>query len=143
MRTKGMRHHKEQHAGTVLKFDPSLDHGGSKCRQIVKQVAIGLKNGPEFLRHGETDSDVRKVRKASSYLVLPDEPGAVSTYWASPRFTGVEDELLFVCRSIYFHSQRCCPAINHLTEILSGGRPSPGMIPQRPISPQEILERLS
>src|SRR6266849_5695544 len=143
MCTKGMRHHKKQHAGTVLKFDPSLDHGGSKCRQIVQQVAFDLKNGPEFLWHGKTDSEVRNVRKASSYLVLPYQPGAVSTYWAGPRFAGVEDELFLDCRSIYFHSQRCCPAINHLSEILSGGRPSPGMIPQRTISPQEILERLS
>ena len=92
-----MQHYKEQHAGTVLKFDPFLDHGGSECRQIVKQVAIDLKNGPEFLRHGETDSDVRNVRKAGSYLVLPHDPGAVSTYWAGPRFAGVEDELLFSC----------------------------------------------
>src|SRR6476469_4339044 len=133
MCAKGMRHHQEEHAGTIHEFDPSLDHGSSEGWPIVQQVAIGLKNGPEFFRHGETDSNVRNVRKASSYLVLPDEPGAVATYWAGPRFAGVEDEPLFSCRSIYFHSQGCCPAINHLTEILARGRPSPGMIPKRPI----------
>src|SRR5712692_9789801 len=143
MCTKGMRHHKEQHAGTVLKFDPSLDHGGSKCRQIVQQVAIDLKNGPELLWHRKTDSEVRNVRQASSYLVLPYQPGAVSTYWTGPRFAGVEDELFFGCRRIYFHTQRCCPAFDHLSKVLACGRASSGMIPQSTIGQQEVLEWLS
>src|SRR5437867_3886441 len=92
MPAEGVLHCHNQHASPILNLGPFLDRGSPECRQVVEQMPVLPKDGPENVRHGKDDARIGNVREGRPLLTLPQLSGPVSTTWANRRLAGMVDE---------------------------------------------------
>src|SRR2546422_10759145 len=89
-------HHHNQHPNAISSFHPLLDHVGSKGGQVVKQMAVLSKDGPENVWHGKHDARILEYREAQ-----PTAPVATKA-WRDTRNSGK----LSICRYVGLVSPR-------------------------------------
>src|SRR5207237_7804885 len=92
---EGVWHHHNQQPNTIFGFHQLRDDCGSQRRQVVKQMVVLLKYGPENARHRKNKTGIRNIGKSSPLLPLPQERGATPATRTSFRLTSMVKDFLF------------------------------------------------
>jgi len=59
---EALLHNQNENTNTISGPRPMLDRRGPKCRQVMQEPTISLKNWQKFVRHREVYVDIREVR---------------------------------------------------------------------------------
>ena len=78
MAAEGVTDHQDYDPRAVLLLGPVLQNSRADCGEIVEQVPILLKDGPENIWHSESNACKCNVRKHGCHFTLPGERRALA-----------------------------------------------------------------
>src|SRR5207244_10782974 len=95
MSPKGVRHHHNKHANTVLNLHPSFYGLASDHRQLVQEAAIPLENWPENVEHRKVNAHIGNIGVSSPQVPSTKQCPSLPTARPSSRFARVVSIYLF------------------------------------------------
>ena len=81
-------------ANTISGLHPFLYRCCPDCGQILNQVPVLSKDGPQNIRHRKTEAHVWDIGEGSPLLPLPQQRGSMPTTRTCPRFARVLNDFL-------------------------------------------------